>query len=132
MNDYLSKILKEYNSKVIKKNNVIIVLYCKEAEHAALSLTKVLKLALIRALMNNRNLNLIPSFLSSKIMTVLVFTVYTVNSWICYLTEFSIISLKSSKSIFVINRTLTGFCSICRQSITICPRVNPSLSSTVA
>lgn len=130
MNDYLSKILKEYNSKVIKKNNVIIFLYCKEAEHAALSLTKVLKLALIRALMNNRNL--IPSFLSSKVMTALVFTVYTVNSWICYLTEFSIISLKSSKSIFVINRTLTGFCSICRQSITICPRVNPSLSSTVA
>ena len=130
MNDYLSKILKEYNSKVIKKNNVIIVLCCREAEHAALSLTKVLKLALIRALMNNRNL--IPSFLSSKIMTALVFTVYTVNSWICYLTEFSIISLKSSKSIFVINRTLTGFCSICRQSITICPRVNPSLSSTVA
>lgn len=65
MNDYLSKILKEYNSKVIKKNYVIIVLYCREAEHAALSLTKVLKLALIRALMNNRNL--IPSFLSSKI-----------------------------------------------------------------
>lgn len=110
MNDYLSKILKEYNSKVIEKNYVIIVLYCREAEHAALSLTKVLKLALIRALMNNRNL--IPSFLSSKIMTALVFTVYTVNSWICYLTEFSIISLKSSKSIFVINRTLTGFCSI--------------------
>lgn len=110
MNDYLSKILKEYNSKVIKKNYVIIVLYCREAEHAALSLTKVLKLALIRALMNNRNL--IPSFLSSKIITALVFTVYTVNSWICYLTEFSIISLKSSKSIFVINRTLTGFCSI--------------------
>lgn len=130
MNDYLSKILKEYNSKVIKKNYVIIVLYCREAEHAALSFTKVLKLALIRALMNNRNL--IPSFLSSKVMTALVFTVYTVNSWICYLTEFSIISLKSSKSIFVINRTLTGFCSICRQSITICPRVNPSLSSTVA
>lgn len=41
MNDYLSKILKEYNSKVIKKNYVIIVLYCREAEHAALSLTNI-------------------------------------------------------------------------------------------